>query len=91
MERKKEKAKTAVGLWEVRVSHFSVGWAEGILVVRVVFVFGSGQPWGEEILPVILRSGQQAVHLGLLLFAKGTTATSKRKRKQKNLKFIKQR
>ncbi len=90
MERKKEKAKTGVGVWELRFSQFSVAWAEGILVVGVVFVFGSGQPWIEEILPVILRSGQQAVHLGLLLFAKGTTATSRRKRKQKTLKFIKQ-
>ncbi len=79
MERKKEKAKTAVGLWELRFSQFSVGWAEGILVVGLIFVFGSGQTWIEEILPVILRSGQQAVHLGLLFFAKGTPATSRSK------------
>ncbi len=79
MERKKEKAKTGVGVWELRFSQFSVAWAEGILVVCVVFVFGSGQPWIEEILSVILRSGQETVHLGLLFFAKGASTTSRRK------------
>ncbi len=57
MERKKQGEKGDRGVGVTFFSQFSVAWAEGVLVVCVVFVFGSCQAWIEEIIPVILRSG----------------------------------